>query len=143
MKSLFIAILFVLGISTASASDIKVNAAVMQSFQKSFSQAKNVSWSKVDKLYKVSFTIDNRAVFAFYSEDGALSAATRYISQEQLSLALQTELKKYLDGFSVHEVFEVNDENGTTYYATLKSDSRMVILESAQNKWSVFRKAKL
>src|SRR5688500_16195475 len=121
MKSLFIAILFALGISTASATDIQVNGAVIRSFQKSFSQAKNVSWSKVDDMYKVSFTIDNRSVFAFYSEEGVLSAATRYISQEQLSLVLQAELKKYLGTYSVHEIFEVNNESGTTYYATLKS----------------------
>ena len=70
MKSLFIAILFALGISTASATDIKVNPAVLQSFQKSYSQAKNVSWSKVDQMYKVSFTIDNSIVYAFYSQEG-------------------------------------------------------------------------
>lgn len=143
MKSLFIAILFVLGISTASASDIKVNAAVMQSFQKSFSQAKNVSWSKVDDMYKVSFTLDNNTVFAFFSAEGVLSAATRYIALEQLSLALQTDLKKNLNAFQVHEIFEVNNESGTTYYATLKSDSRMIILQSSMSKWSVYKKSKL
>jgi hypothetical protein len=72
-----------------------------------------------------------------------LSAATRYISQEQLSLALQSDLKKYLGIFSVHEIFEVNNESGTTYYATLKSASKMVVLQSSVSKWGVYKKTKL
>lgn len=143
MKSLFIAILFALGISTASATDIKVNPAVLQSFQKSYSQAKNVSWSKVDQMYKVSFTIDNSIVYAFYSQEGVLSAATRYIAQDQLSLVLQTDLKKHLDGFRVNEIFEVNNESGTTYYATLVSGNKMVVLESSVGNWRVYKKTKL
>src|SRR5687767_8978945 len=143
MKALFIALLFVMGISTASASDIQVSNAAKQSFSKSFPKAENVSWTKVNDIYKVSFTIDNRSVFAFFSEEGELSAATRYISEEQLSMALQADLKNYLADYKVHEIFEVNNESGTTYYATLVSEKKMIVLQSFDSKWSVYKKAKL
>src|SRR5688500_6254283 len=116
MKALFIALLFAMGISTASASDIRVSNAARQSFSQSFPKAQNISWTKVHDMYRVSFTVDNRSVYVFYSEEGALSAASRYVSEDQLSMALQADLKNHLGEYQLHEIFEVNDEAGTTYY---------------------------
>ena len=67
----------------------------------------------------------------------------QYIAQDQLSLVLQTDLKKHLDGFRVNEIFEVNNESGTTYYATLVSGNKMVVLESSVGNWRVYKKTKL
>ena len=142
MKSLFIALLFAAGIGTASANEITVTRAAQQSFQKAFNQARNVSWSKVDDLYKVSFTLDSRPVIAFYAGDGSLSAVTRYITQDQLPLVLQSDLKKYTENYVLQEIFEVNDENGTVYYSTLHATNKTIVLQSALNNWSIHKKVK-
>ena len=136
------AALLLAGLTTKSfANDVKVTPVVLKSFQTMFAGAGDVQWSKVDYLYKAEFDIDGEKTAAFFSiEDGSLVATTRYLSISDLPRALRSELKKESEKAPLTELFEVQSETGTDYYATLQQDGKPLVLKAAINKWSVYKK---
>lgn len=119
-----------------------VTPAVIKSFNATFTTAKDVEWSISDNMYKARFDMSGQVVTAYYSTDGNLVAVTRNITSHQLPLALQTSLKKDHPDFWIADLFELNNESGTTYYVTLESAAQKVVLQSAQNSWMHYSKTK-
>jgi hypothetical protein len=141
MKSLLFAFaLICLSFTTkAFANDIKTTPAVQQSFYAAFSNAQNVQWQTVDQLYKASFLIDGQEFSAFFDADGTLIAASRYIQTQQLPLALQIDLKKRLAAATLVELFEINKDGNTNYYATISKGGKSTILKSDSQSWSIYK----
>jgi len=108
----------------------KTSSAVISSFQSSFSQAANETWSTVKGLYRVDFDLENEKVTAFFNGDGDLIASSRNVTLEQIPLSLKSDLKKQFHDYEVSSLFEVDKEGGVIYYATVKNDSKLLKLES-------------
>ena len=145
MKPLLIAFTLVCAVVTTSAfaKDVKVTPVVLHTFETSFKSAQDVQWSRVDALYLATFTLDQQKVLAFFSSEGALVATGRYLSKTQLPISLQTNLKQNYDNYAVVDLFEVSNEEGTSYYVNLASAEKMLTLKSeAGSTWSVFKKVK-
>lgn len=112
-------------------------------FNKQFKQATNVSWSKVGDREKVCFTLDGRAVCAYYNADGKLYSITRSLLSTELPLVLSAELKESYKDFWISNVTEVANDDGTTYYATLENADYEIVLKSTNiSDWSVLHKFK-
>ena len=80
-------------------------------------------------------------VFAFYNMDGELMGLTRNISSAQLPVNLQTSLKRNYNGYWISDLFEVANNNGTSYYVTLENGDKKVVLTSANgSEWSTYKK---
>jgi hypothetical protein len=143
MKHFFISLilLLVFGMNTF-ASDTMVSPNVLRSFQKTFSTAKEVSWSAGSKVYKAEFVYRDQFITAYYDTDGSMLALTKNISSTQLPLLLGNSLKKNYEGYWIAGLVEVSTQFETTYYATLENGDSKLILQSAQNRWSVDRKIK-
>jgi len=73
-----------------------------------------------------------------------LIALTRFISPNQLPLTLLSSLKnQFATGYWISDLFEIESEAGTSYYATLDSADQTIILKSdGISGWSVFQKEK-
>lgn len=143
MKHLFIAFTLLLSVvaNNTFASGPDVNPVVLKSFHKSFSNVSDVQWSKVENLYKATFTINNQIVCTFYNEDGLLVASSRYIIASQLPEYLQTDLEKYKGDYRVKEIFEVSDESGIKYFTTLEKAGKLLLLKSSASRtWSTYKK---
>src|ERR1043165_2351181 len=124
MKLLLVTLTAVLSIFNTKAqtsNDIKVSAVVLSSFNAAFKNASEVQWTDGDNFYKAEFTLNNQYVTAFYGVDGRLMAVTRNISSTQLPITLQTNLKKSYDAYWISDLFELSDENGTSYYVTVEN----------------------
>lgn len=143
MKFLFVTLtaLFSLLNSKSYADDVKVNSAVIKSFQSSFKNASEVKWSFTETLYKANFSFNGQYVAAYYDVYGEMVAVTRNISSNQLPVTLQTVLKNDYKDLWVTDLFEVSDETGTTYYITLEdADTKLVLRSTGSLAWSVYQK---
>jgi|SRR5215211_4329615 len=122
------------------ANEEKVNQKVLESFQSSFKNASEVDWTVNDNFYKASFSLNGQYVTAFYNGEAQLVALTRNISSAQLPLSLQTNLKKNHEDFWISDLFEVANEQGTTYYATLENANSRLVLKSSGAEWTTYQK---
>jgi hypothetical protein len=116
---------------------------VISSFQKEFSNAKDVKWQNGTNFIKAQFTDNGKVLYAYYNYSGQLIAVTRYISPENLPLELLSSLRKNIGSFWVSDLFEIQTETGTAYYATLENADQIVVLKSEGiSGWQTFQKEK-
>jgi hypothetical protein len=145
MKRLLSAIAVVFSVSsfTASANDITGNPDAVRTFQKTFADAKSVTWSSEKNLYKADFLLNDQHATAFFNEAGELIATGRRLTREQLPIFLQISLKTKAEGFAITDVLEVTNEEGIHYYATLESATKTLMIKSDSNKnWNTYKKLK-
>lgn len=130
-----------IGMSSFRSNDDGVAPAALQSFQSSFKSATEVSWSVSNDHYKANFALNGQYVTAYYAFDGKLMGLTRNISSTQLPISLQASLKKDHDGYWISNLFEMANEEGTSYFITLENaDSQVILKGSANEDWYTFRK---
>lgn len=144
MKPLFIFLLLVSSLLTKSiyASDV-ISAKALQSFETTFTTAKNAEWVAIDKHYKVQFIMNEQTLTAYYTADGSLLSVTRNISSTQLPLMLLAQLKNKYSSQWITELFEMSSENGTDYYVILENADTKTILKSYNNSnWTLYNKIK-
>ena len=90
---------------------------------------------------KVTFTLNEQVVYAYYDQNGILLGVTRNILSGQLPINLLTDFKKNYSNYWITDLFEmaVNSENA--YYMTVEnSDHKIVLKSNGTNGWDVFRK---
>ena len=144
-KILIGAFIFITGISSAFANDNKeeVDSKIMRSFQKEFAGAQNARWVTTKDFVKVTFTLNEQVVYAYYGQDGSLLGVTRNILSGQLPINLLTDFKKNYSNYWISDLFEmaVNGEN--MYYLTVEDGDHKVVLKSnGTNGWDMFSKEK-
>ncbi len=143
MKPLFILLTVIASFftKTSLANDAVVSPAVLKSFQSSFANAKEIGWSLTKNLYKASFTLDGQFINAYYNNEGIFVAMTRNITTSQLPIALQTTIKNEYTAFWISDLFEIANEEGTSYYITLENADTKLVLKSTNNAaWSKYQK---
>jgi hypothetical protein len=142
MKRLLVTLTIALSFISLSsfANEREVSRKAIESFNSSFKTATEVSWTTNDQYYKASFILNGQYVSAFYDVDGTLMALTRNISSLQLPIALQAELKKNYDNYWISDVFELANEEGTSYYVTVEDADTKIVLKSSFDSWSTFKK---
>ena len=138
---LFAALIWASATTKTFANDVPVNRIVLQSFESTFGRADAVKWSVVDNLYKAEFSVGGEATTAFFDpQDGSLIAFSRYLTIGELPRTLQGSLKKAAASDLITEVFEVQSDAGTDYYAAVQKQEGTVILKAASATWNVFKK---
>ena len=138
-----LAISLILGTASFANNEETINQKASQSFKKEFAQAKDVSWQKAGEMVKATFTLNERVLFAYYSESGDLIAITRNITTDQLPISLQTSLRKNFAGYWVSDLFEMVSGGQTNYYITLENADQKVVLKSEDfGSWSTYKKEK-
>lgn len=134
-------ILFSLVSLSSFADEVKVSPIVLESFQSSFKNATEVDWSVKDNYFKVAFAMNGQYITAFYAAaDGQLIGVTRNISSIQLPISLQANLKKNYEAYWISDLFEVANEQGTSYYVTLENADTKFVLKSSGSDWNSFQK---
>jgi len=140
MITLF-AMVFALTTLRAFANEEPIAKRVLKAFELKFGGATDVSWTVEKNYYEAVFTLHDQKLYAFYGLDGEFIAVTRYISSSALPLRLQTNLKKSMGDYWITDLFEVNSDQGTTYYVTLKkADFKMILESTATGNWTLFQK---
>ena len=147
MKKLIgiLSIILAAGISQVYANNTKDGGGTLSAtFRKDFVNAKNVSWQEEKNYSKATFNINDQILFAYYSnETGELVAVVRNILSDQLPINLMTKLKSDYGAFWISNLFEMDADGQTTYYATLENPSEILILRSTGfSDWHIYIKEK-
>lgn len=120
-----------------------VNQQAIASFKKDFASASDIMWEQKVGYSKATFSLNGEILFAYYDNDGQLTAVVRNITSEQLPINLLTTMKKEYDGYWISDLFEVASGDQTTYYVTLENSDKKVVLRSrGADSWDVFGKEK-
>jgi hypothetical protein len=143
-KILLLSIVLVSFTAFSFAADVPaISKNVISSFNKQFSNARDIKWENQASFVKAQFTMNDMVLFAYFNNNGDLIAVTRYISPSQLPLALLSTLKKQHEGYWISDLFEIQSENGTSYYATLENADQILIVKSEGiSGWNTFQKEK-
>ena len=128
--------------SFAADAPVSVSKNIVISFNKEFTNAHDVKWESHADFIKAEFSINDIVLYAYYNQSGDLIAVSRNISPNQLPLVLLTSLKKqFSSGYWVSDLFEIETEAGTSYYATFESADQTIVLKSdGISGWNTFQK---
>jgi hypothetical protein len=142
-RILLVAFVFAIGMSSVLANTVDgVNEKVLNSFQKEFAGAKDMYWQKGDAFLKVSFTLNDKVLFAYYNESGEKLALVRNITSFDLPLGLQIELKQDYGQYWITDLFEFNGQEDSAYYVTVENaDVKVTLKSSGMNGWIVYKRA--
>jgi hypothetical protein len=144
MKNKILIGIFVLLTSISSAfanGKEEVNERIIRSFEKEFAGAQHVQWASTKDFVKVTFTLNEQVVYAFYEQNGNLLGVTRNIVSSQLPINLLTDLKKNYSTHWITDLFEMASNNENVYYVTLENgDQKLILKSSGTTTWEVYRK---
>jgi hypothetical protein len=143
MKKIITTLALALSLSTiyAFTGEEAVNRQALHAFKSEFIGATDANWTMGNNYYKVSFTMNDQKLFAYYSIQGEFMAVTRNISSFQLPLNLQSSLKKSYSNYWISDLFELANHDGSNYYVTLETADVKIILKSTDGiAWSVYQK---
>ncbi|MGV3657872.1 MAG: hypothetical protein ACO1NX_07950 [Chitinophagaceae bacterium] len=146
MKKFLIALTIACSVFTMSAiaSDVKVSAKVLAAFENTFHKATDVKWTQVKSLYQASFEMEDESYAAYFDVDGNMVVVARFITADQLPKQLEKSLKEEVAGGQVSYLFELTDEEGTHYYATIEKEGKKSMLQSMGiKKWVPYNKVKI
>ncbi len=139
MKKILFATALLLSVSFATIANNKsTDPKAVAAFKKDFSGANSVSWEVAADYSKVTFTINGSVLFAYYSANGELIAASRNISSSQLPLTQFTALKNEYSDYWISDLFELSRNGSTTYYVTLENANEKKVLSSTSYGWETY-----
>jgi hypothetical protein len=144
-KTIFsLAIALVMGTSVFAANNNdEINSLAVQSFNKEFVGAKNIMWEQKADFIRATFSLNGQVLFAYYNNEGTLTAVVRNIRSEQLPLGLLTSLKNDYTKFWISELFEMASGDQTSYYITIENADKKIVLRSSGNEgWEVYSKTR-
>jgi hypothetical protein len=143
MKKMMLTLAIIVSSLGVAFAGEEVNAKVLGAFKNEFKSAKEITWTIAPNYYQASFIYNDQHVAAYYSVEGELLGLTRYISPSDLPLTLQSDLKKNYSDYWISDLFEVANEQGTTYYITVEdADSKKVLKATDGRSWDEFKKVK-
>ncbi|HMH34031.1 MAG TPA: hypothetical protein VK543_13420 [Puia sp.] len=142
---LALAVILTVGLTSAFAkTNEDISQSALASFKTEFAGAKNVSWQQAKDYAKVTFTLNDQVMYAYYShESNELMAVVRNILSDQLPINLASGLKKDFSDRWISGLFEVAKQDHTSYYATVEDANEMLVLKSINfNEWTVYKRTK-
>ena len=145
MKKIMMTLALALTLTTmyAFTGEESINQQALKAFKTEFAGATDAVWTAGNDYYKVTFTMNQQTLFAYYNASGEFMAVTRFIPSFQLPLNLQSSLKKSYNSYWITDLFEMSNHDGTAYYVTLETADAKIVLKSADGSdWSVYQKSK-
>jgi hypothetical protein len=117
------------------------NDAVIASFHKEFRTADVMQVENKKDYTKVTFRMNGVVMFAYYSANGDLMAVVRNILSTQLPIRLLMDLKQNHSDCWITDLFEMDNNGQTVYYATLEnSDIKITLRTSNTTNWETYQK---
>jgi hypothetical protein len=113
---------------------------VSASFKQDFKNAVLLSSEVRSKFTKLTFSLNDMILFAYYAENGKLLAVVRNILSSQLPINLMMDLKQNYSDYWITELFELNGEGQNCYYVSLENaDTKLVLRSNSDNTWEVYQ----
>lgn len=118
------------------------NKEIRASFAHDFQSAELVSTEARENYTKVVFRLNQQVMTAFYSNGGELLAVTRNIVSSQLPVSLLMNFKKHYSEYWITDLFEMTQDQESSYYLTLENSNTRMTLRSNGDGWEVYSSVK-
>jgi hypothetical protein len=136
-------IVFTAGIASAYSGEEKVNPAILTSFQKEFSFAKNVKWEISGGVTKAYFSLNEQGFLAVYNGEGELISVARNILYMQLPLSVIKSLEENYSDADLAGITEITKGNETIYLVTAdRKGKRHLLKATASGNITVVKRLK-
>jgi len=143
MKNLVMTLVLAVSTLPVFARGTEVNPKVLTAFNDEFKTASEVKWTIEVNYTIATFTYNEKHVFAYYDNNGELLGLTRYVALADLPLMLQANLKNQYSKYWISELYEVANNDGTAYYATVENADTKLVLKATDGKtWTSYKKYK-
>ena len=142
MKKIIVILAMTLAVSTsfANTEPETVSGRALNTFNSEFVGATDATWAINKDFYQVTFTLDGQQMFAYYNKAGEFLAVSQNISSVQLPNSLKKGLKKVMSSRWITDLFEITNNDQTSWYVTIESADEKIVLKSDNGgKWKVFQ----
>ena len=111
----------------------EINKQIVASFNRDFSDAKQIKWIKEKNYYDASFVLGGQIMTAYYNEDAELVAVVHHILTDHLPIYLLSSLKSNYNDFWVSELFESANDKESSYHIRLENADQVIELRSVNS----------
>jgi hypothetical protein len=132
MKKILFAAVLVIGsaLRSLAAEDPGVNEKVLEAFNKTFQNVKDVSWIENESSYEVRFKQDEITSKITYDKLGNIVSTLRYYYEDKLPLMILTRVKQKYADKKIFGVVEESSDQGTFYHITLEDEKTWTNLKA-------------
>jgi hypothetical protein len=113
-----------------AAGEFTVSDKLLQVFQQTFPDAKQVKWLEEPNGYEVSFRQNDILTKVMYDKDAHFVNSLRYYTEKNLPVTVIFQLQKKYPGKTVWGVTEMSTETSTEYYVKLVDDHNWYTVRS-------------
>ena len=113
-----------------ASDDFTISEKMLQAFQQTFPDAKQVKWVEEPNGYQVSFRQNDILTKVEYDKDAHFVSSLRYYSEKNLPVTIMCQLQKKYAGKTVWGVTELSTETSTEYYVKLVDDQNWYTVRS-------------
>jgi hypothetical protein len=118
-------------IAPVSASpELTVSDKLLQVFQQTFPDAKQVKWMEEPGGYQVSFRQNDILTKVVYDKDARFVSSLRYYSEKNLPVTILCQLQKRYGGKTIWGVTEQSSESSTQYFVKLVDEHNWYTVQS-------------
>lgn len=97
---------------------------VKANFKHEFAGAESVIWGEDGEFFKAKFKLNGFEITAFFNEKGELVGSFRSLEYKQLPMGIISSVNKKFANAEILDVYEISNENGTSYRITLLSEGK-------------------
>ena len=105
-----------------AADSATISDKLLDAFQRTFPDAKQVKWLEEPTGYQVTFHQNDILTKVEYDRDGHFLSSLRYYSEKNLPVTVLCQLQKKYAGKKIWGVTEESTETSTDYYVKLVDD---------------------
>jgi hypothetical protein len=141
MKKIISILALVLTVSTSFAfsGPESVSSQALNTFSSEYIGATDATWTISKDFYQVTFSLDGQKLFAYYNKAGEFLAVTHNISSVELPNSLKKGLRKLMTDRWITDLFEITNNDQTSWYVTIESADQKIVLKSNGGKWRVYQ----
>jgi hypothetical protein len=110
--------------------DFSISDKLLQAFQQTFPDAKEVKWVEAPNGYQVTFKQNDILTKVEYDKDAHFVNSLRYYTERNLPVSIICQLQKRYGGKTIFGVTEVSTETSTEYYVKLVDDHNWYTVRS-------------
>ena len=116
--------------SVFAGEDFTISDKLLQAFQHTFPDAKQVKWVEEPNGYQVTFRQNDILTKVEYDKEAHFLTSLRYYSEKNLPVTIICQLQKHYAGKTVWGVTEMSTETTTEYYVKLVDDRNWYTVKS-------------
>lgn len=110
--------------------EFTISDKLLQAFQQTFPDAKQVKWVEAPNGFQVSFRQNDILTKVEYDKEAHFVSSLRYYSEKNLPVTIICQLQKKYAGKTIYGVTEMSTESSTEYFVKLVDDRNWYTVRS-------------